>query len=128
MSTITHMVDNPTRATKLFKNAHSAKKEKKAYCFVHQHGRFVTWLLRTRAQARPVHESLRSLSKGVFERRTSKGREAFSLVICVEATTFLLLSVFPPTEMIFLKHLGKNIVKECKKSTSGYERRQKRLC
>ena len=24
-----HMVDNPTRATKLFKNAHSAKKEKK---------------------------------------------------------------------------------------------------
>ena len=38
--------------------------------------------------------SLASLSSGVFERRTSTGSEPFSLLICLDATKFVLLSVF----------------------------------
>ena len=36
----------------------------------------------------------RILSKDVFKRRTSTGGEAFSLLICPDATKFLFLSVF----------------------------------
>ena len=35
-----------------------------------------------------------SLSSEVFERRTSIGSEPFSLLICLGATKFVLLSVF----------------------------------
>ena len=38
--------------------------------------------------------SLRGLSKGVFERRTSSGSGAFYLLTCFDATKFELLSVF----------------------------------
>ena len=36
---------------------------------------------------------LKGLSKGVFERRTSTGSEVFSLIVCLEATKFVLVSV-----------------------------------
>ena len=34
---------------------------------------------------------LEGLSKGVFERRTSTGSEVFSLIVCLEATKFVLV-------------------------------------
>ena len=36
----------------------------------------------------------KGLSKGVFERRTSTGSEAVSLIICIDATKFVLVSSF----------------------------------
>ena len=41
-----------------------------------------------------------SLSKGIFERRTSTRTEAVSLIICLDATKFLLVSVFILVETI----------------------------
>ena len=40
------------------------------------------------------------LSKNVFERCTSTGSEPFSLLICLNATKFVFLSVFPLINMI----------------------------
>ena len=45
--------------------------------------------------------SLGSLSKDVFERRTSTGSEAFSLFICLDTTKFVLLSFFSPIKTIY---------------------------
>ena len=36
---------------------------------------------------------LKGLGKGVFERRTSTGSEVFSLIVCLDATKFVLVSV-----------------------------------
>ena len=36
---------------------------------------------------------LKGLSKGVFEPRTSTGSEVFSLIVCLEATKFVLVIV-----------------------------------
>lgn len=44
-----------------------------------------------------------SLSRGEFEQRTSSGSQAFSLLICLHATRFDLLSVSTLTEKICLK-------------------------
>ena len=44
-----------------------------------------------------------SLSKDVFERRTSAGSEAFSLFICLDTTKFVLLSFFSPIKTIYLR-------------------------
>ena len=44
--------------------------------------------------------SLGSLSRGVFERRTSTGSETSSLLICLHAIKFVLLSVFTLIETI----------------------------
>ena len=44
-----------------------------------------------------------SLSKDVFERRTSTGSEAFSLFICLDTTKFVLLSFFSPMKTIYLR-------------------------
>ena len=41
-----------------------------------------------------------SLSTRVFETRTETGSELFSLLTCFHATTFTLLSIFSPSEMI----------------------------
>ena len=45
--------------------------------------------------------------------------EAFTLLICLDVTTFVLLSVFTLMEKICLKNLGKTTAQECKKATSG---------
>ena len=42
-----------------------------------------------------------SLSKDVFERRTSTGSEVFSLFICLDTTKFVLLSFFSPITTIY---------------------------
>ena len=47
--------------------------------------------------------SLGGLSKGVFEQRNVNRKWAFSLLICLEAAKFVLLSVFTLIETICLK-------------------------
>ena len=46
-------------------------------------------------------KTIGSLSKGVFERHTSTGREAFSFIMRLDATKYVLLSVFTLTETIW---------------------------
>ena len=53
--------------------------------------------------ARLSNMVLGSLSKDVFERRTSTGSEAFSLFICLDTTKFVLLSFFSPIKTIYLR-------------------------
>ena len=43
------------------------------------------------------------LSRHVFETRTATGSELFSLLTCFHTTTFTLLSIFSPLEMINTK-------------------------
>ena len=62
---------------------------------------------------------LGSLSNDVFERRTSTGRELFSLLKYLEATKFVLLSFFALIETICKKNLSKITAQECNKSTSS---------
>ena len=46
-------------------------------------------------------KTIGSLSKGAFERHTSTGREAFSFIMRLDATKYVLLSVFTLTETIW---------------------------
>ena len=55
---------------------------------------------------------LGSLSKDVFERRTSTGSEDFSLLICLDDIKFVLLSFFTLIETIWLKIWAKPSSKE----------------
>ena len=45
----------------------------------------------------------RSLSKDVFERRTSTGSEVFSITICLDAKKFVLMSFFSFIRTIYLR-------------------------
>ena len=68
----------------------------------------------------PLAWLLRSLSKGVFERRTSTGSKAFFLLICLDDINFVLLSFFTPIETIWLKIWANAPSKNEKKATSGW--------
>ena len=48
-------------------------------------------------------EILGSLSTYVFETRTATGNELFFILTCLSSTTFILISIFPPLEMISIK-------------------------
>ena len=68
-------------------------------------GRGFTALVRLGLFARPTKTAMLrrlqgSLSKGVFERRTSTGSEAFSLLICLDDRKFVLYSFFTLIETI----------------------------
>ena len=52
---------------------------------------------------RPHYDTKESLSKGVFERRTSTGSEAFSLLTCLDDIKFVFLSFFTVIEAIWQK-------------------------
>ena len=52
---------------------------------------------------RPPYDTKESLSKGVFERRTSTGSEAFSLLTCLDDIKFVFLSFFTVIEAIWQK-------------------------
>ena len=54
----------------------------------------------------------------VFERRMSTGSELFSLLICLDATKFVLLSIFTLRDDLS-KNLFKITAEESKTSTSG---------
>ena len=61
-----------------------------------------------------------TLSNNVFERCTSTGSEAFSLLTCLKnATNIALLRAFTLIETDLPENLGKPTAQECKKSTSG---------
>ena len=63
--------------------------------------------------------SLGSLSKGVFERRTSNGSEVSLILKRLEATKFVFLSVFTIKETIYQNNWAKPPSKNEKKTTSG---------
>ena len=52
-------------------------------------------------QYRELCDQLGNLSKDVFERRPSTGSEAFSLLICLDANKFVLLSLFSLIKTIY---------------------------
>ena len=60
-----------------------------------------------------------NLSKGVFERRTPTGSKASSVLICLDAAKFGLLSIFTKRDDL-PESLGKTTAQECKKSTYGW--------
>ena len=69
----------------------------------------------------PLPQTLRSLSKDVFEQRTSTESDAFSLSICIDDyNKFLLLNFFTLIETICLKIWAQPLPKNSgKKFTSG---------
>ena len=58
----------------------------------------LTSVAQTRCFLSPL---IRSLSKDVFERRTLTGSEAFSLLMCLDANKFALLSLFSLIKTIY---------------------------
>ena len=59
--------------------------------------------LRSRKTVRFSEQIIGSLSTHVFETRTATGSELFSLSTCFHTTTFTLLRIFSPLEMISTK-------------------------
>ena len=70
---------------------------------------------------------LGSLSKDVFERRTSTGSEAFSLLICRGDKKFVLLSFFSLIKMIYLRVSTKPLPSDAKSPLPVDVRRSKTL-
>ena len=66
-----------------------------------------------------------SLTSDVFERRTPTRSKHFSLLICLDATKFVLLSVFTLKETICPKVCSKSWLKNAKGSLLVDERRSK---
>ena len=60
------------------------------------------------------NQLLGSLSKDVFERRTSTGSEAFSLLICLGANKFVLLSFFSLIKTIYRRVSTKPLPNDAK--------------
>ena len=71
--------------------------------------------------------TLGSLSKGVFERRTSTGSEVFSLLTCLDDIKFVFLSFFTVIEAIWLKICAKPPSKTQKRPLPVDVRRSKTL-
>ena len=70
-----------------------------------------------------------SLSKDFFERRTSTETEALFLLVWLDATKFVYLSVFTYIKTICAKIWAKPLPKNAKKTTSGWcAPLKKRLC
>ena len=68
-----------------------------------------------------------SLSKDVFEQRTSTGSEVFSLTICLEAKKFVLLSFFSLIRTIYLRVSTKPPLNDAKRPLPVDVRRSKTL-
>ena len=66
-----------------------------------------------------------SLSKDVFERRTSTGSEAFSLLICLGANKFVLLSFFSLIKTIYRRVSTKPLPNDAKSPLPVDVRRSK---
>ena len=74
-----------------------------------------------------VVKVLGSLSKDVFERRTSTGSEVFSLTICLEAKKFVLISFFSLIRTIYLRVSTKPPPNDAKRPLPVDVRRSKML-
>ena len=70
---------------------------------------------------------LESLSKDVFERRTSTGSEVFSLTICLDAKKFVLISFFSLIRTIYLRVSTKPPPNDAKRPLPVDVRRSKTL-
>ena len=70
---------------------------------------------------------LGTLSKDVFERRTSTGSEAFSLFICLDANKFVLLSFFSLLKTIYPRVSTKPLPNDAKSPLPVDVRRSKTL-
>ena len=68
-----------------------------------------------------------NLSKDVFERRTSTGSEAFSLLICLDANKFVLLSFFSLIKTIYPRVSTKPLPNDAKSPLPVDVRRSKTL-
>ena len=71
--------------------------------------------------------TLGTLSKDVFERRTSTGSEAFSLFICLDANKLVLLSLFSLLKTIYPRVSTKPLPNDAKSPLPVDVRRSKRL-
>ena len=76
---------------------------------------------------RGIHMLMGTLSKHVFERRTSTGSEAFSLFICVDANKLVLLSFFPLLKTIYPRVSTKPLPNDSKSPLPVDVRRSKTL-
>ena len=68
-----------------------------------------------------------SLSRDVFERSTSTGSELFSLLVCLDANKFVLLSLFSPLKTIYSRVSSKPLPNDAKSSLPVDVRRSKTL-
>ena len=68
-----------------------------------------------------------SLSRDVFERSTSTGSELFSLLVCLDANKFVLLSFFSPLKTIYSRVSTKPLPNDAKSSLPVDVRRSKTL-
>ena len=68
-----------------------------------------------------------SLSKDVFEGRTSTGSELFSLLVCLDANKIVLLSFFSPIKTIYSRVSTKPLPNDAKSSLPVDVRRSKTL-
>ena len=68
-----------------------------------------------------------NLSKDVFERRTSTGSEAFSLLICLDANKFVLLSFFSLIKTIYTRVSTEPLPNDAKSPLPVDVRRSKTL-
>ena len=68
-----------------------------------------------------------SLSRDVFERPTSTGSELFSLLVCLDANKFVLLSLFSPLKTIYSRVSTKLLPNDVKSSLPVDVRRSKTL-
>ena len=80
---------------------------------------FHSGLWAPRRFGRDNRTTLGSLSGDVFERRMSTGSEPFSLSICLDATKFVLLSVFTLKETIYPRICSKSRLKSPKRPLPG---------
>ena len=74
-----------------------------------------------------INKLLGSLSNSVFERRTSTGSEAFSLLICRDDKKFVLLSFFSLIKTIYSRVSTKPLPNDAKSPLSVDVRRSKTL-
>ena len=75
-----------------------------------------------------VVEAKGTLSKDVFEQRTSTGSEAFSLFICLDANKLVLLSFFSLLKTIYPRVSSKPLPNDAKSPLPVDVRRSKRCC
>ena len=75
----------------------------------------------------PRREKIGTLSKDVFEQRTSIGSEAFSLFICLDANKLVLLSFFSLLKTIYPRVSTKPLPNDAKSPLPVDVRRSKTL-
>jgi len=75
----------------------------------------------------PDTQAIGTLSKDVFERRTSTGSEAFSLFICLDANKLVLMSFFSLLKTIYGRVSTKPLPNDAKSPLPVDVRRSKTL-